>query len=124
MRKEKLKCADYTIEGVMDKEIEIDVDKYVFFEVEYREESSWHLFGYSFIQETGKWQKTEFCYSICSIYNMAYFIAKVNNIPDENGMLRNRVSKFNNAHYNIDFYQELKKLFELIERYNLDIIGE
>ena len=32
----KLKCADYTTDWVLDKEVEIDVDKYIFFEVEYR----------------------------------------------------------------------------------------
>lgn len=26
----KLKCADYSIDWVLDKEIEIDVDKYIF----------------------------------------------------------------------------------------------
>lgn len=117
----KLKCADYTIDWVRDKTIEVDVDNYVFFEIDYRGESSWHLIGHSFIKETGKWQTTEFHYEICSIYNMAYFIAQANNIPDKSGILRNRVSRFNDLHYNTEFYKELKKLFELVERYTLEI---
>lgn len=117
----KLKCADYSIDWVLDKEIEIDVDKYIFFEVEYRGESSWHLIGHTYNEETKKWETVEFCYHICSIYNMAYFIAQVNNIPDKVGDLRNRVSRFNNLHYYMGFYKELGRLFELVERYTIEI---
>lgn len=60
----KLKCADYSIDWVLDKEIEIDVDKYIFFEIEYRGESSWHLIGHKYNEKTNKWERTEFCYHI------------------------------------------------------------
>lgn len=52
---------------------------------------------------------------------MAYFIAQVNNIPDKVGDLRNRVSRFNNLHYYTGFYKELGRLFELVERYTIEI---
>ena len=116
----KLKCADYTTDWVLDKEVEIDVDKYIFFEVEYRGENSWHLIGHQYNEETRKWQNVEFSYHVCTIYAMAKFIAKANAIP-RNNLQVNRVSRFNNLHYYTGFYKELGRLFELVERYTIEI---
>ena len=117
----KLNCSDYTIDWIRDKEIEIDVDKYVFFEIEYRGgESSWYLIGHKYNKEKEKWETENFDYHICSIYNVAAFIAKVNNIKNKFGEKRNRISRFNNLHYTTDFYEELKKLLELVKRYEVE----
>lgn len=119
----KLKCADYTTDWVLDKEVEIDIDKYIFFEVEYRGENSWHLIGHQYNEETRKWQNVEFSYHVCTIYAMAKFIAKANAIP-RNNLQVNRVSRFNNLHYSCSFYKELNKLLRLVQEYTLKIEKE
>ncbi len=114
----KLECSEFTTDWYRDKKIEIDVDKYVFFEVEYRGgDSAWYLQGHRYIESTKKWVVDDFDYNMCRTYEMAKFIAKVNKIKDKNGFIRNRVSRFNNLHYSTDFYEKLSVLFELVKKY-------
>lgn len=114
----KLKCSEFTLDWYRDKEIEIDVDKYVFFEVEYRGgNAAWYLQGHRYIKKTEKWVVDDFDYHMCNTHEMADFIAKVNKIKSENGFIRNRVSRFNNLHYSTDFYEKLSNLLNLIKKY-------
>ena len=114
----KLECSKFTLDWYIDKEIEIDVDKYVFFEVEYRGgDAAWYLQGHRYIENTQKWIVDDFDYHMCRTYEMAKFIAKVNKIKSEQGFVRNRISRFNNLHYSTDFYEKLSKLIELVKKY-------
>lgn len=114
----KLKCSKFTLDWYIDKEIEIDVDKYVFFEVEYRGgDAAWYLQGHRYIEDTKKWVVDDFDYHMCRTYEIAKFIAKVNKIKNEDGFVRNRISRFNNLHYSTDFYEKLSNLLELVKKY-------
>lgn len=114
----KLECSEYTLDWYRDKEIEIDVDKYVFFEVEYRGgDAAWYLQGHRYIESTKKWVVDDFDYHMCRTYEIAKFIAKANKIKDKNGFARNRVSRFNNLHYSSDFYKKLSDLLDLVKEY-------
>ena len=115
----ELECTDFTTDWYRDKKIQIDIDKYVFFEVEYRggDCASWYLIGHRYDKDTDKWITEDFDYHMCNTHKMAKFIAKVNNIKDKNGFTRNRVSRFNNLHYAEDFYEKLNNLFNNIKKY-------
>ena len=114
----KLECSKFTLDWYIDKEIEIDVDKYVFFEVEYRGgDVAWYLQGHRYIENTQKWVVDDFDYHMCRTYEMAKFIAKVNKLYSEQGFVRNRVSRFNNLHYSTDFNEKLSNLLELVKKY-------
>ena len=114
----KLECSKFTLDWYIDKEIEIDVDKYVFFEVEYRGgDAAWYLQGHRYIENTQKWIVDDFDYHMCRTYEMAIFIAKVNKLKSEQGFVRIRVCRFNNLHYSTDFYEKLSNLLELVKKY-------
>lgn len=114
----KLECSEFTIDWYRDKEIEINIDKYVFFEVEYRGgDAAWYLQGHRYIEDTGKWVVDDFDYHMCKTYEMAKFISKANKIKDRSGFVRNRISRFNNLHYSTDFYEKLSNLLELVKKY-------
>lgn len=114
----KLKCTDFTTDWYRDKEIEIDIDQFIYFEIDYRGENSWHLIGHKYIEKSDKWQTVDFDYHMCTIHDIARFIAEVNNIPSESGRLINRVSKFKNLHYYTNFYKNLQNLLCLVEKYS------
>ena len=117
----KLKSTILTPEGLLEKEFQIKVDDYIFFSVEYAGENIWKLIGHKFIEEIGEWRTITFGYDKCRIEDMAHFIAEANSIPDKTEMIRNRVSEFKNVHYSENFYKELTKLFDLVEKYSLEI---
>lgn len=118
----KLNCSDYTTDWYRDKEIEIDVEKYIFFEVEYRGgTAAWYLRGHRYIEDKGKWLTDVFDYHMCEIEEIAKFIAKVNKIKDKNGFTRNRISRFNNLHYSNDFYEKLRELLELVNKFEKEV---
>lgn len=48
----KLKCTDFTTDWYRDKEIEIDIDQFIYFEIDYRGENSWHLIGHKYIEKS------------------------------------------------------------------------
>lgn len=100
------------------KEIEINLDEYVFFEVDYRGENSWHIIGHK-CDKNYKWTTEELSdHEVASIYDLAKFIAQTN--AYDNGKFQPcKVSRFNNLHYYDGFYDELTRLFDLVKKVDL-----
>lgn len=111
----KLKTYRYEIDWSYEYEVEINVDEYVYFTVDWRGERSWHLIGHK-VDENHNWSEKELSYDWCFLRDIADFIAKVNNIKDKFGNTRCRVSDFRNLHYSEGFYKELGQLLKIVEQ--------
>ena len=110
----KLKTWKYEIDWSYDYEVEIDIDEYVFFTVDFRL-GSWHLIGHK-CDENYNWTEHELSYHWVDFSDMVDFIVKANNVKDKSGFTRCRVSKFKNLHYSKNFYSELARLLEAVEK--------
>lgn len=111
----KVRCMHFWSDWTEIKDIEINVDEFIFFEVDYRGEDSWHIIGHRG-NENHEWKGTELSdHQVASIYDLAEFISKVNSC--DNGKYQPcKVSRFNNLHYSDSFYQELQSLLALVEK--------
>ena len=69
----------YEIDWSYDYEIEIDLDEWVYFEVDYRGENSWHLIGHK-CDDNYKWTEKELSYHWVTFTDMVDFIVKANNL--------------------------------------------
>ena len=114
----KLITYEYSIDWSYRVEVEINLDEYAFFEVDYRGGNSWHLIGHKCDRETYKWTTKELSIHWCYLMDIAEFIYKANKYMYEKtkGHQRCKVSRFNNLHYCEDFYKELQRLFEAVEK--------
>ena len=101
------------------KEIEINLDEYVFFEIDYRGRDSWHIIGHK-CDKNHNWTTEELSdHQVTSIYDLAKFIARAN--AYDNGKFQScKVSRFNNLHYYDGFYDDLSRLFELVKKYETE----
>lgn len=110
----KVRCMHFWSDWAEIKDIEINVDEFIFFEVDYRGEDSWHIIGHR-CNENHEWKETELSdHQVASIYDLAEFISKVN-FCDKGKYQPCKVSRFNNLHYSDSFYQELQRLLALVE---------
>ncbi len=114
----KVKCIHYSLDWSYDNDVEIDLDRYVFFHIDYRGSSSWHIVGHAY--EDNEWKEKELSDAgVSSIDELARFIAAAN--AYNNGKWQNcKVSRFNNLHYSGGFYEELAKLLILVKKYEED----
>lgn len=114
----KVECMHFLSDWTEIKEIEINLDEYVFFEIDYRGKDSWHIKGHK-VNDNCEWTERELSdHQVCSIYDLAKFIAQAN--AYDNGKFQPcKVSRFNNLHYNNGFYEELTRLFELVKKVDL-----
>lgn len=111
----RVRCMHFWSDWTEIKDIEINVDEFIFFEVDYRGEDSWHIIGHR-CNENHKWKGTELSdHQVASIYDLAEFISKVNSC-DKGKYKPCKVSRFNNLHYSDSFYQELQSLLALVEK--------
>lgn len=112
----ELKCNHRSSDWVETYNIKIDVEKYTFFEIDYRGENMWYIIGH-WCEEGCKWKTKELSeHGVINQYELASFIVKVNSIPygKKDEFTRNRISRFNNLHYNENFYRDLGKLLNII----------
>lgn len=118
----KLKTQRYEIDWTYEYEINIDVDKYAYFIVEYRL-ASWHLIGgichknekeYTFEEE-------ELSYDYVIFKDMVDFIVNANNIEDKYGHKICKVADFKNLHQSPTFCKELTQLLQAIEKKQNDL---
>lgn len=108
----KVKCYHYSSDWTDIREVEINIDDYVFFSIEYRC-SSWHIVGYK-CDEKYKWTTYELSdHGVVNSRELARFIAIANN-QDSSKYQPCKVSRFNNLHYAGSFYTALEKLLELV----------
>lgn len=119
----KVKCMHFWSDWTDIKEIEINLDEYVFFEVVYRGKDSWHIIGHK-VDKNLEWTEEELSdHQVSSIYDLAKFIAQAN--AYDNGYFQPcKVSRFNNTHYFDGFYDELSRLFELVKKVELTKCAE
>lgn len=110
----KLKTWKYEIDWSYEYIIDIDIDEYVYFEVDYRGENSWHLIGHK-CDKDYKWTEKELSYHWVYFWDMVDFIARSNLVKDKLGCTRCRVSRFNNLHYSNLFYGKLTELLEAVK---------
>ena len=111
----KLKTWKYEIDWSYDYIIDIDIDEYVFFEVDYRGENSWHLIGHKCDKDYNCTEK-ELSYHWVCFSDMVDFIARANLVKDKDGYTRCRVSRFNSLHYSNAFYGKLAELLEAVKK--------
>ena len=105
----KVRCFHFWSDWTDINKIEIDLEKYVFFEIDYR--GSWHIKGHK-CDENYKWTVEELSdHGVVSALDLAEFIVSANTY---NPYQRCKVSRFNNLHYYGGFYEELQKLLGLV----------
>ena len=108
----KVKCYHFWSDWTDIKDIEINIDDYIFFSIEYRC-NSWHIVGHKCSKENN-WTTFELSdHGVVSTRELAQFIAKANNQESEKYQPC-KVSRFNNLHYSGNFYYALEKLLQLI----------
>lgn len=114
----KISCMHFWSDWTEIKEIEIDLDEWVFFSVEYRGKDNWHVIGYKC--ENHNWTTTELSdHQVTSIYDLAEFIVQANTYVGKK-FQPCKVSRFNNLHYSGSFYDDLSKLLELVKKYEAE----
>lgn len=115
----KVKCMYFWSDWTEIREVEINLDEYVFFEVDYRGDDSWHIKGHKCDSEYD-WTVEELSeHQVLSLYDTAEFIAQANAYKGEK-FQRCRVSRFNNLHYSGRFYENLQRLLELVKKYGAE----
>ena len=110
----KLKTWRYEIDWSFDYDIVVDIVEYVFFSVEYRLKS-WHLVGHK-CDKDYNWTTKEISYHWVAFNDLVDFIVSANNVKDNHGNTRCRVSRFNSLHYSNSFYSALSELFKAVEK--------
>ena len=83
----KLRTYRYEIDWSYEYEVEINVDEYVYFTVDWRGERSWHLIGHK-VDENHNWSEKELSYDWCFLRDIADFIARANNIKDNTAFIK------------------------------------
>lgn len=113
----KLRTYEYSIDWSYEREVEVNLDEYAFFECDYRL-GSWHLIGHKCDRETYTWTTEELSIHWCYLMDIAEFIYKANKYMCEKtkGYQRCKVSRFNNLHYSDDFYEALQRLLNAVAK--------
>ena len=113
----KLRTYEYSIDWSYEREVEINLDEYSFFECDYRL-GGWHLIGHKCNKETYEWTSEELSIHFCYLMDIAEFIYKANKYMYEKtkGYQSCKVSRFNNLHYDGNFYEALQKLFGAVAK--------
>lgn len=111
----KVKCMHFWSDWTDINDIEINLDEYVFFEIDYRGENSWHIKGHK-CDKNYNWTIDELSdHCVCHVEDLAKFIVKANDYG-KSQLQPCKVSRFNNLHYDGKFYEELSKLLEEIKK--------
>ena len=111
----KVNCMHFWSDWTDMNDVEINLDEYVFFSIEYRGEDSWHIVGHK-CDKNHNWTTRELSdHQVSSISDLADFIVAANAYPKSKGKMQDcKVSRFNNLHYSGSFYKELAKLLEIV----------
>lgn len=111
-----VKCLHFWSDWTEIIDVEINLDKYVFFSIEWRGINSWHIVGHR-VDENHKWSTEELSeHTVNSVWDLADFIVYANTYPKSIGKYQDcKVSRFNNLHYYGDFYKELSLLLKIVE---------
>ena len=112
----KVNCMHFWSDWTDLRDVEIDLDKYVFFSIEYRGINSWHIVGYN-VDDEHNWTTEELSdHQVTSVSELADFIVYANAYPKSIGKFQGcKVPRFNNLHYDDSFYSELSKLLKIVE---------
>ena len=118
-----IKCLRLLSDWTVDENVEVDLDKWTFFTVDYRGENSWHLVGHRVKdRERYEWETEEL--SIHGVFGIRTLAEFINAANCYNKFQRCKVSRFNNLHYCDGFYEELAKLLKLVKEVNTNQGGE
>ena len=111
----KVNCMHFWSDWTDMRDVEIDLDKYAFFSIEYRGIDSWHIVGYK-CDKDYKWTTEELSdHQVSSVRDLADFIVYANAYPKSKGKFQDcKVSRFNNLHYGGNFYNELSRLLKMV----------
>lgn len=116
----KVECMHFWSDWTDIREIEINLDEYVFFEIDYRGKGSWHIKGHKCDSEYN-WTEEELSdHQVSHISYVAKFIAQANAYEGEK-FQPCKVSRFNNLHYSGGFYEDLQRLFEIVKKYESEL---
>ena len=112
----KVNCIHYSHDWSYIITKEINLDEYVFFEIDYRG-NSWHIKGHK-CDPNYHWSEEELSeHEVKDIGEVAKFIAHANAYPKSIGKFQDcKVSRFNNLHYSDSFYEALTSLFALVKK--------
>lgn len=111
-----IECLRYTLDWYQEVKVEVDLDEWTFFCVDYRGENSWHLIGHKTVND--KWVQEEL--SLSGIYrnSLVNFIRAANSYKHKKYGVLCEVSRFNNLHYYKGFYKELADLLASVTIHN------
>lgn len=111
----KVNCMHFWSDWTELKDVEIDLDKYAFFSIEWRGTDSWHIVGYK-VDAEHNWTTKELSeHQVSGIGDLADFIVYANAYPKSKGKFQDcKVSRFNNLHYGGTFYSELSRLLKMV----------
>lgn len=101
-----VECIKYVSDWYQNVTIEIDLNEWTYFTVDFRGESDWYLIGHKC--ENDKWIQKEFGEHGIWRNRLVDFIVEANS---HSQYQKCKVSCFNNMHYYSNFYEELSKLF-------------
>jgi hypothetical protein len=107
----EVKCYRFWSDDTSIEKIEINIDEYSFFELDYRIENTWHIIGHKKLND--KWVSDNLSiHGVCGRETLVSFIRKCNS---NNKYQKCKVSRFNNLHYYDGFYEELIKLLGAVD---------
>ena len=106
----EVECFRYTSDWIDYPIVKIDLDKFVFFEMDFRlDDGIWYIIGHK-VDDNNKWSIEELSEHGCYFRNAAKFIYEANK-HSERGIM---VSRFNSLHYSEKFYRNLKSLLNAV----------
>ena len=102
-----LTCGNVCFDWYEWKDKEIDLDKYLYFELDYRLQS-WHVIG--FYRENDEWKRKEISDCEASFLSLVDFIIQID------GGTFKKIHSISNCHNQSNFFEAVKKLVECVEK--------
>lgn len=115
----KVNCRAFSNPWMDWRDVEINLDEYSFFEIDYRGPDSWHIIGHKCDSEYN-WNSINLSNAqVSRIDDLAKFIAYANVYARKKSEIFQacKVSRFNNLHYTGSFYGDLQILLNLVKEY-------
>lgn len=103
-----LTCGNVCFDWYEWKDKEIDLDKYLYFELDFRMQS-WHVIG--FYKQNDEWKREEISDCEASFLSLVDFIVKVD------GGTFKKIHSISNCHNQDNFFEAVKKLVEGVEKH-------
>jgi hypothetical protein len=106
-----VECLRFWSDWTTIEKVEIDLNEWVFFQIDYRGEHSWYIVGHKVVND--KWISEDVSlHGVAGFWTLVEFIRNVN---ASNKYQKCKVSRFNNMHYYDGFYKDLIELLQEVD---------